>query len=128
MYFRKVAIALCSSIMLIMLVCMLFRLFNGKDAFVGLSRLYVIVQGLDFWKPFVEMYDSLSSTAANFNTSVFDFSSISNIGEFFTTFGNFFVNLLDMIVVPVKVIYYVLYFFVNLGYQFAQFLRMVVVD
>ena len=125
MVFRRIVISLTSILLTFMLIIMLVRLFYGKSAFIGLSDVYYIVQDLDLYKPFQEMWNDVSSSINEFGNYI-STTSIVDIGSFFQAVGNFFPAFFNMFFIPFKILYYIGYYIFNLGYQIAMFIANVI--
>lgn len=107
--FLKIFGALFGIVATIMLVIYLIRLANNNNTFIGFTDLFSYISEIDLMKPFNDFIEEITNT---FN----GFSALSN-----TTFGSewdaimsFFQNFWNLIMLPIKAIYYLIVWLLTL--------------
>ena len=84
-----------------MLIVYLVRLSNNKMSdFIGLSNLYYYFQSVNIWKPFQDMFDSLSSQYNQFVLSSQNFQNVSDLWEFLSLIPQWLGSLLTFFMSP----------------------------
>lgn len=123
--FKGFIIATFSFLGALFLLVGLIRLSNGSDAFVSLSSIQSYFSNLDLFSSFKKAISEFLSIIDSFKDSFDLFGHVKDLFSFFDALGKFFNSFSQMVVFPIKIIYYVGYFIYDIIMAIVNFFQVV---
>lgn len=119
--FLKIFGALFGILGIIMLVIYLIRLANNNNTFLGFTDLFSYISEIDLMKPFNDFIEEITNTFKGFESL-----TSTTYGSEWEAIVSFFQNFWDLIILPIKAIYYLIMWLLNLINEIFNFFDYVI--
>lgn len=121
--FAKGIMIICTMCLTFMIFIMLYRMINGKTAYIGLSQIKDYIETINIKSSFNNLIKEVNDLENSFTNVKDKWSKIDSLNDFFKAIKTFFETAIKVSYFPVKLLYELMKFLLDIIKEIYNFLE-----